>query len=155
MGTRATEILKSKSVCSTDDVIDVIRTCVRQSQIVTKTNDSSFSFKLPVLATFWIAKTQIFFHFPTPNFCRTVPVEHVHQCRNLITGLKHAIAPYCSIVLVLFYNIWQFSMKICTQFRNLGWKPRKFQQNRWCFGSRNWETMRMWFAQLHHDVMNI
>ena len=34
---RATEILKSKSVRSTDDVIG---TCVRQSQIVTKTNDS-------------------------------------------------------------------------------------------------------------------
>ena len=42
---RATEILKSKSVRSTDDVIDVIGTAVRQSQIVTKTNDSSFSFK--------------------------------------------------------------------------------------------------------------
>ena len=42
---RATEILKSKSVRSTDDVIDVIGTCVRQSQIVTKTNDSSFSSK--------------------------------------------------------------------------------------------------------------
>ena len=39
---RATEILKSKLVRSTDDVI---RTCVRQSQIVTKTNDSSFSYK--------------------------------------------------------------------------------------------------------------
>ena len=36
-GSRATEILKSKSVRSTDDVIDVIRTWVRQSQIVTKT----------------------------------------------------------------------------------------------------------------------
>ena len=35
--TRATEILKSKSVHSTDDIIDVIRTRVRQSQIVTKT----------------------------------------------------------------------------------------------------------------------
>ena len=35
--TRATEILKSKSVRSTDDVIYVIRTWVRQSQIVTKT----------------------------------------------------------------------------------------------------------------------
>ena len=34
---RATEIVKSKSVRSTDDVIDVIRTWVRQSQIVTKT----------------------------------------------------------------------------------------------------------------------
>ena len=43
--TRATEILKSKSVRSTDDVIDVIRTCIQQSQIVTKTNDSSFSSK--------------------------------------------------------------------------------------------------------------
>ena len=38
----STEILKSKSVRSTDDVIG---TCVRQSQIVTKTNDSSFSYK--------------------------------------------------------------------------------------------------------------
>ena len=35
--TRATEILKSKSVRSTDDVIDVTRTWVGQSQIVTKT----------------------------------------------------------------------------------------------------------------------
>ena len=43
--TRATEILKSTSVCPTDDVIDVIQTCVRQSQIVTKTNDSLFSSK--------------------------------------------------------------------------------------------------------------
>ena len=42
---RATEILKSKLVRSTDDVIGVIRTCVQQSQIVTKTNDSSFSTK--------------------------------------------------------------------------------------------------------------
>ena len=39
---RATEIFKSKSVHSTDDVIG---TCVRQSQIVMKTNDSSFSSK--------------------------------------------------------------------------------------------------------------
>ena len=39
---RTIEILKSKSVRSTDDVIG---TCVRQSQIVTKTNDSSFSYK--------------------------------------------------------------------------------------------------------------
>ena len=42
VNTRATEILKCKSVRSTDDVIDVIRTCVRQSQIATKTNDLSF-----------------------------------------------------------------------------------------------------------------
>ena len=42
---RATEILKSKSVCSTDDIINVIGTCVWQSQIVTKTNDLSFSSK--------------------------------------------------------------------------------------------------------------
>ena len=39
---RATEILKSKSVRSTDDVIG---TCVRQSQTVMKTNDSSKSSK--------------------------------------------------------------------------------------------------------------
>ena len=38
-GVRTTEILKSKSVRSTDDVI---RTCVRQSQIVTKTYDIIF-----------------------------------------------------------------------------------------------------------------
>ena len=31
----------------------------------------SFFSVLPVLATFWIAKTPILFHFPTPNFCRT------------------------------------------------------------------------------------
>ena len=42
---KATEFYKSISVCSTDDVIDVIRTCVRQSEIVTKTNDSLFSSK--------------------------------------------------------------------------------------------------------------
>ena len=54
---RATEILKSKSVRSTDDVI---RTCVRQSQIVTKTNDSSFSSKsvseiiFLILRSLWI-----------------------------------------------------------------------------------------------------
>ena len=42
---RATEILKSKSVRPTNDVIDVIRTWVWQSQIVMKTNDSSFSSK--------------------------------------------------------------------------------------------------------------
>ena len=41
----ATEILKSKSVRSTNDIIDITRTCVRQSQIVMKTNDSSFSSK--------------------------------------------------------------------------------------------------------------
>ena len=40
--TGATEILKSKSARSTDDVIDVRGTCVRQSQIITKTNDSSY-----------------------------------------------------------------------------------------------------------------
>ena len=130
--------MKSKLVRSTDDVI---RTCVRQSQIVMKTNDSSFSSKsvsesvvfklarsvygwgkrpkcvcqsltlnfyclftfnlvsfhassclilhaevsyiidtachwsffspiLPVLATFWIAKTPIFFPFSNSQFLR-------------------------------------------------------------------------------------
>ena len=35
---------------------------------------------LPVLATFWIAKSPIFFHFPTPNFCRTgIRRTYVHQ----------------------------------------------------------------------------
>ena len=58
--TRATEILKSKSVRSTDDVIG---TCVRQSQIVTKTNDSSFSSKsvseidcFLILCSLWIVE---------------------------------------------------------------------------------------------------
>ena len=45
MGIRATEILTSKSVRSTDDVIHIIRRCLRQSQIVKKANDSSFSSK--------------------------------------------------------------------------------------------------------------
>ena len=57
---RATEILKSKSVRSTDDVIE---TCIRQSQIVTKTNDSSFSSKsvseidcFLILCNLWIVE---------------------------------------------------------------------------------------------------
>ena len=43
--TRATEMLKSDSVRLTDDVINVTRYdhAFRQSQIVTKTNDSPFS----------------------------------------------------------------------------------------------------------------
>ena len=45
VGSKAREILKSKSVRSTDDVIEVIGTCIRQSQIVTKTNESPFSSK--------------------------------------------------------------------------------------------------------------
>ena len=97
--------------------------------------DWSFFFPiLPVLATFWIAKTPIFFHFPTPNFCRT----GTHS--TVITVLKQAISPYFGIVWVLFYNISRFSMNICTKSRNLGWKPWKFQQSRRCFGSRNWGT---------------
>ena len=60
--TRATEILKSKSVRLTDDAI---RTCVRQSQIVTKTNDSSFSSKsvseiiFLILCSLWIGPKRI------------------------------------------------------------------------------------------------
>ena len=73
---------------------------------------------LPVLATFCKAQTLIFFHFPTPNFCRTVqsnlcspffadPYQgtYVHQRRALITWLKYAISPYFGIVWVLFCNI--------------------------------------------------
>ena len=36
--------------------------------------------------------------------------------------------------------LWKFSMKIWPKSRNLGWKQRKFQQNRRCFRSRNSET---------------
>ena len=61
---------------------------------------------LPVLAIFWIAKTPIFFHFPTPNFCKPVPIELMFTHLTLITGLKHAISPYFGIVWVLFYNIF-------------------------------------------------
>ena len=60
---------------------------------------------LPVLATFWIAKTPIFFHFPTPIFAESVPVELMFNHSTVITGLKHAISPYFGIVWVLFYNI--------------------------------------------------
>ena len=41
------------------------------SYIIDIANHWIFFSILPVLATFWIAKTPIFFHFPTPNFCRT------------------------------------------------------------------------------------
>ena len=47
---------------------------------------------LPVLATFWNAKTPIFFHFPTPNFCEAVPVKLMFTHSTLTTGLKHAIS---------------------------------------------------------------
>ena len=91
---------------------------------------------LPVLATFWIAKSLIFFDFPTPIFFWAVPVELMFT--NIATDYwaKTAICPYCGIVWVLFCNIWRFSMKICTTSRNLGWKPWKFQQNGRCLGSR-------------------
>ena len=61
--TRDTEILKSKSVRFSDDAINVIRTCVRQSQIVTKTNDSSFSSK-SVSEIDYICNTLWIFNWP-------------------------------------------------------------------------------------------
>ena len=91
--------------------------------------------------------------FQVPVFVYRTYRTYIHQCPDLVSGLKHAIGPYCGIVWVLF------SMKICTKSRNLGWKQRTFQQNQRFFGTRNWETnasqVRMSFAQLHHDVMNI
>ena len=60
---------------------------------------------LPVLATFWIAKTLIFSIFQLPIFAEPVPVELMFTNSTVITGLKHAINPYFGIVCVLFYNI--------------------------------------------------
>ena len=59
---------------------------------------------LPVLATFWNAKTPIFFFiFQLPIFVEPYRQTYVHQCWALI--LKHPISPYSGIVWVLFYNI--------------------------------------------------
>ena len=97
--------------------------------------------------------------FQLPIFAEPYPSNLCLPMSVNVTGLKHTISPYFGMVWVLFYNISGFSMKICTKSRNLGWKQRKFQQNWRCFGSRNWETdachVRMWFAQLCHDIMNI
>ena len=60
---------------------------------------------LPVLATFWIAKTLFFSIFQLPIFAEPVPVELTFTHSTVITGLKHAISPYFGIVWVLFYNI--------------------------------------------------
>ena len=59
---------------------------------------------LPVLASFWIAKTPIFSIFRLPVLPNHTRRTYVHQGRDLITGLKHAISPYCGIVWVLFYS---------------------------------------------------
>ena len=60
---------------------------------------------LPVLATFWNAKTLIFFIFQVPIFVEPYHQTYVHQYRALITWLKHTMSPYFDIVWVLFYNI--------------------------------------------------
>ena len=115
---------------------------------------------LPVLAIVWNAKTAIFFSiFRLPIFVEPYHQTYVHQSRALIIRLTHTISPYFGTVSVLFYNIKRFSMKNCSKSRNLGWKLWKFQQNRQCFQSKNWETdashVGMWFAQLCLYVMNI
>ena len=43
--------------------------------------------------------------FQLPIFAEPVPVELMFTHSTVITGLKHAISPYFSIVRVLFYNI--------------------------------------------------
>ena len=43
--------------------------------------------------------------FQLQIFAKPYRQTYVHQCRALITGLKHAISPYFSIVWVLFNNI--------------------------------------------------
>ena len=70
-------------------------------------NIASLSFFpiLPVLATFWIAKTQIFSIFQLPIFSEPVQLNVCSPISTLITELKHAISPYFGIVWMLFYNI--------------------------------------------------
>ena len=68
---------------------------------------------LPVLATFWIAKTPIFFHFPTPNFCRTgTHRTYVHPFDRdywAKTGyqpiFRHCLGAVLQY-LAIFYEIW-------------------------------------------------
>ena len=43
--------------------------------------------------------------FQLPIFAKPYRQTYLHQCRGLITWLKHAISPYFGIVWVLFYNI--------------------------------------------------
>ena len=43
------------------------------SYIIDITCHWTFFSNITSLATFWNAKSPIFFHFPSPNFCRTVP----------------------------------------------------------------------------------
>ena len=100
----------------------------------------SFFSNITSFSYFLVPKPQFFSIFQPPIFAEPVPVELMFTLSTLITGLKHAISPYFGIVWMLFYNIYRFSMKICTKSRNLGLKRRKFQQSRRCFGSRNWET---------------
>ena len=50
-------------------------------------------------------KPQFFSIFQLPIFAELYRRTYVHQCRALITQLKHAISPYFSTVWGLFYNI--------------------------------------------------
>ena len=113
----------------------------------------SFFSNITSFSYFLITKTPIFFHFPTPNFCEPVSVELMFTNVVLDWWAKTCYQPifrHCMGAVLQYLAIF---------YENLGWNPRKFQQNRRCFGSRNWETdashVHMWFAQLYHGVMNI
>ena len=60
---------------------------------------------LTVLATFWKQNPDFFSIFQLPIFVEPYHHTYVHQCRALMTRLKHTISPYSGIVWVLFYNI--------------------------------------------------
>ena len=66
-------------------------------------NITSFLFGMP--------KPKFFSIFQLPIFAELYHWTNVHQCRALITCLKHANSPYFGIVWVLFYNIYQFLWK--------------------------------------------
>ena len=99
---------------------------------------------LPVLATFLDRQNPDFFQFPTPNFCQTgTRRTYVHPF-DLAYWAKTCYQPifrHCLGAVLQYLAIFYESLlEICTKSRNLGWKPRKFQQSQRCFGSRNQGT---------------
>ena len=95
---------------------------------------------LPVLATFWIAKTPIFFPFSNSQFLRTGTRRTYIHPFDLDYWAKTRYQPIFRHFLGAVLQYLAIFYKICTKSRNLGWKPRKFQQSRRCFGSRNCGT---------------
>ena len=110
----------------------------------------SFFSILPVLATFWIAKTLIFFHFPTPNFAEPYPSNLRSPMSRLDYCAKTRNQP-------ILWHCLGAVLQYLVIFPKSGLKTAKFQQNQRCFRSRTWETnasqVRMWFARMHHDLM--